>query len=317
MDWYRGPTLLDYLEQVDVSSPSRHPSFRMPIQWVNRPSPDFRGYSGLITSGEVHCGMQVRVLPSGYATRIARIVTYDGDLDRAVAGDSVTLTFTDDIDASRGELIAAAEGAPAITGRFSARVFWMDRTALAPGRSYRLKLATTTATAKVDTALSVIDLDTQQTSPAPAIDRNEVGTCTLVLDREIAADRFADAKETGSFILIDPESFDTIGMGCIDDVNPVGVSDASGRARQVPEQIPLPGPPLGHTTGGWRETHARSLAKAVSWRATGSLDTFLVAFVVTGSPKLAGSVAITEILTKVLIYYFHERLWALVPWGKR
>jgi sulfate adenylyltransferase large subunit len=317
MDWYRGPTLLDYLEDVDASSRRESHPFRMPIQLVNRPDPDFRGYSGRITSGEADVGMAVRILPSGSTTRIARIVTYDGDLDRATAGDSVTLTFTEEIDASRGELIAAAEEAPAITGHFSARIFWMDSTALAPGRNYWLKLAATTVAAKIEADVSVIDVDNQRVSPGRAIAQNEIGRCVLALDRKIAVDRFDDAKETGSFILIDPESYDTVGMGCIDEVHRDEVSQTSGSALRVQDQIPLRAAPAGRTFARWRETHARSLAKALSWRATGSLDTFLVAFVITGSPKIAGSVAVTEILTKILIYYFHERLWALVPWGKR
>jgi sulfate adenylyltransferase large subunit len=297
MHWYRGPTLLEHLQEVEpVRTSSRRP-FRMPIQWVNRPNPDFRGYSGLIASGEVHIGMPVKILPSGRVTQISRIVTFDGDLERAAAGRSVTLTFADEIDASRGDMVVAVEQAPAMTDRISARLFWMNSAPLRPGRNYLLKLATTTVKAKIEPEVSVFDLDTRQPVEAEAIAQNEIGVGILKLDRPIAVDRYAECKDTGSFILIDPESYDTVGMGCVED---------------------LPKPKAG---GGklarWTETHARSLAKAVSWRATGGLDTFVVAFVITGSPKIAGSVAVTEILTKILIYYFHERIWSWVPWGKR
>ena len=138
MRWYRGPTLLEHLEEVQVDQAADEQPFRMPIQWINRPNPDFRGYSGLITSGQVSVGMPVRILPSGRTSHIARIVTYDGDLDRALAGCSVTLTLANAVDASRGDLIVATEHPPAITERISARVFWMDRKALTPGRNWRL-----------------------------------------------------------------------------------------------------------------------------------------------------------------------------------
>lgn len=316
--WYRGPTLIEYLEEVDVSSQAKDRPFRMPIQWINRPNPQFRGYSGLVTSGEVYPGMPVRILPSGQITAIAAIVTCDGDLDRAVAGDSVTVTFIDEIDASRGDVVAAIESAQSSASRFSARIFWMDTTALAPGSRYLLKLATSSATAEIEPGLSVIDLDTRQALPAHAIGHNEIGACVLALDRRIAVDRYADARETGSFILIDPETFDTVGMGCVDEVPTADAARASGRAADwIWQRVSRRMRSVGHAAGRWQETHARSLAKAVSWRATGSLDTFVVAFVITGNSKVAGSVAITEILTKILIYYVHERLWALVPWGKR
>jgi sulfate adenylyltransferase large subunit len=297
MHWYRGPTLLEHLEEVERVRMSNRQPLRMPIQWVSRPNPDFRGYSGLIAAGDVYAGMAVKILPSGRVTRVSRIVTFDGDLERAAAGRSVTLTFADQIDASRGDMVVAIEQAPAMTDRICARLFWMNSEPLRPGRNYLLKLATTTVKAKIESEVSVFDLDTRQPVGAESIAQNEIGVGTLKLDRPIAVDRYAECKDTGSFILIDPETYDTVGMGCVED---------------------LPKPDIG---GGklarWTETHARSLAKAVSWRATGSLDIFVVAFVVTGSSKIAGSVAITEILTKILIYYFHERVWSWVPWGKR
>ncbi len=280
----------------------------MPVQWVSRPNSDFRGYSGLIASGEVYAGMPVKVLPSGRVTRIARIATFDGDLPHAAAGRSITLTFADQIDASRGDLVVGIEQAPAMADRLSARLFWMNSEPLRPGRNYIFKLATTSVTAKIEPEARVFDLDTRRLVAAEAIAQNEIGIGTLKLDRPIPVDRYAECKDTGSFILIDPESYDTEGMGCIEDF--VGPQDQLSSLAHPAEAV-------GGKLARWTETHARSLAKAVSWRATGSLDTFVVAFVVTGSPKIAGSVAVTEILTKILIYYFHERVWAWIPWGKR
>jgi len=307
MPWYGGPTLLDHLEQMQPARTAQQP-FRMPIQWVNRPNAEFRGYSGLIAGGEAYAGMAVKILPSGRVTHISRIATFDGDLARAAAGRSITLTFADQLDASRGDMVVAIEGAPATTDRIGARVFWMNSEPLRPGRNYLLKLATTTVTVTIEAEVGVFDLDTQRSIEATAVAQNEIGSATLRLDRPIAVDRYADCKDTGSFILIDPESYDTVGMGCVEET-------FAASYRSVAE--PKPTMTAGKKLTRWTETHGRSLAKAVSWRATGSLDTFIVAFVITRNPKIAGSVALTEILTKIFIYYCHERVWSWVPWGKR
>ena len=308
MAWYRGQTVLEYLEQVEPDRARGQQSFRMPVQWVSRPNPEFRGYSGMVAGGEARPGMSVKILPSGRATRVERIATFDGDLPRAVAGRSVTLTFTDQIDASRGDIVIGAGRAPATTDQISARLFWMNDDPLRPGHNYIFKLATTTVTAHVEPQLSVFDLDSRRLVGAGAIGQNEIGFGTLTLDRPIAVDRYVDCKDTGSFILIDPESYDTVGMGCVED---------TFAPRRLAKTVPRPANSSGNKLSRWTETHARSLAKAASWRATGSLDTFVIAFVVTGSPKVAGSVAVTEVLTKILIYYCHERVWSWVPWGKQ
>ena len=311
LSWYRGPSLLDYLETLEPARTANLDPFRMPIQWVNRPDPDFRGYSGLIASGEVRVGTPVKIFPAGHVTRIARIATFDGDLVHAAAGSSVTLTFTDPLDVSRGDMVAEAERTPAVTQRIQARIFWMKNRPFEPGQNYLFKLATSSATARVEAGLSVIDLDTRRAVDAVSIGPNEVGHCTLTLDCPIALDRYEDCRDTGSFILIDPESYDTVAMGCVEEI-----AAPQGRSR-LATWLPKRAGAVGGKLTRWTETHARSFVKAVSWRATGSLDTFVVTFVISGSTKLAGSVALTEILTKILIYYGHERIWALVPWGKR
>jgi sulfate adenylyltransferase large subunit len=311
LPWYRGPSLLDYLEAVEPVRTANLDPFRMPIQWVNRSDPEFLGYSGLITSGEVRVGMPVKIFPAGQVTRIARIVTFDGDLSHAAAGRSVTLTFTDPLDASRGDIIAEVERAPAETQRVHARIFWMKDRPLERGQNYLFKLATSSATARVEAGLSVIDLDTRRAVTADSIGSNEVGHCTLTFGRAIALDCYEDCKDTGSFILIDPKSYDTVAMGCVEETAPLQ------RRSRLATWLPKRTGGVGGKLTRWTETHARSLVKAVSWRTTGSLDTFVVTFVISGSTKLAGSVALTEVFTKILIYYGHERLWALVPWGKR
>jgi sulfate adenylyltransferase large subunit len=305
MHWYCGPNLLEYLKRVQVVPKSHGNAFRMPVQWVNRPHPDFRGYCGLIAGGEVHPDMPVQVLPSGQWARVERIVTADGDLDRAVSGQAVTLTLAGEIDVSRGEVIAAIDAPASVTDRFCARLVWMSEEPLTPGKPYLLKLATCTATAVLEPGPSVIDLDTAESTSAECLSINSIGTGVLELDRRIAVDRYADNKETGSFILIDPESYDTVGLGMVDEVLP--------KLSRRPTRISAAITDLIRST----ESHARSIAKAASWRITGSLDTFIIATFVTGSPKAGGAVALTEVLTKTALYYFHERTWILIPWGKR
>jgi sulfate adenylyltransferase large subunit len=216
MDWYRGPTLLEHLEQVEPATSPRGQPFRMPVQLVNRPSADFRGYSGLIANGDAYVGMPVRIMPSERLSSIDRIVTFDGDVERAAAGQSVTITLGDEVDASRGDVLADAAAPPAVTDRLAARVVWMGKETLAPGRRYLLKLGTCTATATVEPDLRVLDLDTRASVAAERLSVNDIGDCVLHLDRLVAVDPYTESRETGSFILIDRESFDTVGMGFVE-----------------------------------------------------------------------------------------------------
>jgi sulfate adenylyltransferase large subunit len=313
MDWYRGPTLLEHLETVDVSPRDERRPFRMPVQWVNRPNADFRGYCGLIAGGGVRPGMEVHVLPSGQRTRIDRIVTAAGELAGAEAGQSITLTLTDEVDASRGDMIVDACAPAMVSDRLDARIFWMGQGTFAPGGRYLIKLGTAGATATVTGPLHLIDLGRDaESTPADRLLSNEFGLCHLQLDRPVAADRYDENRETGSFILIDPESHDTVAMGMIENAVTQAATVTNSRRRFAHSVLNRLARLL-----GTRESHARSIAKALSWRATGSIDTFVVSFVITGNTVIASSIAATEIATKILLYYFHERGWALVPWGHR
>jgi sulfate adenylyltransferase large subunit len=302
MRWYQGPSLLEYLETAEVGPRLRRAGLRMPVQCVNRPDSTFRGYCGLITSGEVHPGMPVRVLPSGQCSRVARIVTADGDLAHAIAGQAVTLTLSDDIDVSRGDVIADRDLPSTVADQFNARLVWIGPDALMPGRSYLMKLAAVTARATIEQPLCLIDLETNRSAVAERLAANDIGTAVVRLDRLIAADRYSDCRHTGSFILIDPETCDTVALGIIEAAKPPAFGAAKANLLHLIRST---------------ETHARSLAKAVSWRATGSLDTFVIAVLITGNLNLAGGVALAEILTKTALYYIHERAWALIPWGQR
>jgi len=225
----------------------------------------------------------------------------------------VTLTLADEIDASRGDVIADAGRAPMVTDRLQARVVWIGRQPLVPGRSYLIKLGTCSAKATAEQPIRVLDLDTGALNGADRLFINDIGQCTLKLDRAVAADRYADSRETGSFILIDPESYDTIGMGFVE-----GSDIRESVLARLRQRLKWPASRASAKAGPkrWRESHVRSVMKAISWRATGSLDTFLVTLIITGSSVLAGSVAVTEIATKIVFYYGHERIWAMIPWGK-
>ena len=312
--WYRGPTLLDHLETVEVDAGAANRPFRMPVQWVNRPDPSFRGYAGLIAQGAVRPGAKVRVMPSGRETRVERIVTFDRDLDDA-AGRSVTLTFTDDIDVSRGDVVSDAMQPARVSDRLLARVLWTGEDALVPGRSYFVKLGTRTAIATIAALRHKIDLADLRPIPAERLAANEIGAAMLALDRPVAFDRYSECRDTGSFILIDRESCDTVGMGLIEDEAP------SLQAGSSPGRVPADarageGAGRRQLFGRAGERPWRSLLKAVSWRATGSLDTTLLAFLFTGNLKVSAAIGVTEIGTKIALYYGHERIWARIPFGK-
>ena len=213
--WYTGGTLLSFLETVPVREEALNAPFRMGVQWVNRPNSEFRGYSGRIASGTVRPGDRVSVQPGGRTATVERIYTADGDLPEAGADLSVTLVLAEQIDASRGQVIAA-EGAPLHTlDTLDARLFWAAETDLAPGASLLAKVGTVTVTATVAAIVSRIDPETGKPGPAERLSANDIADVRLTLDRPVAVDAYADNRETGSFILIDRETTDTAALGLI------------------------------------------------------------------------------------------------------
>jgi bifunctional enzyme CysN/CysC len=213
--WYEGPTLLEYLETVQVSDPAIHKPFRMPVQWVNRPNLDFRGFCGTIASGTVRPGDPVVVTSSGQQSRVARIVTMDGDLSEACAGEAVTLTLEDEVDISRGDLLAAAANRPDHADQFAANLVWMHEEPLLPGRGYLLKIGTTTALAQVTDLKYSVDVNTLEHHPAKKLGLNEVGVCNLSVSRPVSFDAYQENRGTGSFILIDRFTHATVGAGMV------------------------------------------------------------------------------------------------------
>ena len=214
--WFTGPTLIAHLETVelDTTADSARP-LRLPVQWVNRPNLDFRGFSGLIASGTVRPGDGVRVLPSGKTSTVTRIVTLDGDLDEAVAGQSVTLCFADEIDCSRGDVITAADAPAQVADQFESTLVWLDDDALLVGRSYWLKLGTQTVSVTVQAPKYTINVNTMDRLAAKTLELNAIGVAEITTDRPLVFEPYADSRTLGGFILIDKLSNRTVGAGML------------------------------------------------------------------------------------------------------
>jgi bifunctional enzyme CysN/CysC len=216
MPWYHGDPLMKHLENVAIDNVTDQAKpFRMPVQCVNRPTLDFRGFSGLIASGQVKPGDAVRVLPSGKQSTISRIVAFDGDLDMAVAGQSVTLCMSDEIDCSRGDVIAVADDPAEVADRFEATVVWMDENALVPGRGYWLKLATQTVSAALQQPKYQLNINTMEKLASKSLELNAIGVVEIATDRPIVFASYAADPSVGGFILIDKITNRTVGAGML------------------------------------------------------------------------------------------------------
>ena len=214
--WYKGPALIEHLETVEVNSATdAEKPFRMPVQWVNRPNLDFRGFSGLIATGTVKPGDAVRVLPSGKTSTITRIVTLDGDLEEAVAGQSVTLCFADEIDCSRGDVIALADNPPQAADQFEATIVWMSDEEMLPGRPYWLKIGAQTVTATIQQPKYQVNVNTMEHLAAKTLDLNAIGLANLSTDKQIVFEPYVQNRTLGGFILIDKISNATVAAGML------------------------------------------------------------------------------------------------------
>ena len=214
--WYQGSSLMAHLETVEIDSEaSQKQPFRMPVQWVNRPNLDFRGFAGLIASGKVRSGDAVRVLPSGKTSKIERIVTMDGDLEEAVAGQAVTLTLADEIDCSRGDVISVADTPPQVADQFEATIVWMADEAMLPGRPYWLKLGTQTVTAQIQAPKYQVNVNTMEHLAAKTLELNAIGVANLSTDRPITFEPYEANRQLGGFILIDKISNATVAAGML------------------------------------------------------------------------------------------------------
>jgi bifunctional enzyme CysN/CysC len=214
MPWYRGPTLLHHLETMELEDASARLPFRMPVQWVNRPTLDFRGFAGRIEGGTIHPGDQVRILPSGRTSKVARIVMAGGDLNEAVAGQSVTLTLTDEVDVSRGDVLAGAESPPEVADQFDAMLVGLDGAVL-PGRSYSMKIGAKIVNATINPLKYKVNINTLEQLAAERLELNDIGACEIELDRPIVFEPYKKSRELGGFILIDPITHATVAAGTL------------------------------------------------------------------------------------------------------
>ncbi|WP_420880725.1 sulfate adenylyltransferase subunit CysN [Rhodococcus sp. (in: high G+C Gram-positive bacteria)] len=213
--WYQGPTLIDHLETVEIEDAVQTAPFRMPVQWVNRPDLDFRGFAGQIVSGVVRPGDRVRTLPSGRESTVERIVTMDGDLDEAVAGRSVTITLTDEIDVSRGDVLAGVDALPCVADQFEAQLVWMGEHDMLPERPYVCQIGTMTVQARITRPKYKVNVNTLEQTATNTLALNEIGVCNISFDRPVPFDPYVDNRDTGGFILIDRLTNTTVGAGMI------------------------------------------------------------------------------------------------------
>ena len=215
MPWYAGPTLLAHLEAAPGEARLAAAPLRLPVQWVNRPNADFRGFAGQIASGSVRPGERVRILPSGREARVARLVTADGDLSEAAAGRSVTVTLDAEIDVGRGDLIVAADAAPEVADQFEATIVWLHEEPMLQGRAYLMKSGTRTVAATVSPLKHRVNVDTLEHTAAERLELNDIGVCELELDQPIAFEPYERNRALGGFILIDRITNATVGAGLI------------------------------------------------------------------------------------------------------
>ena len=217
--WYKGGTLMNILETVNISEDRNFENFRFPVQYVNRPNLNFRGFCGTVASGEVRPGDEIVSLPSGVTSKIKSIYTADGDLERAFAGQAVTLTTEDEIDISRGNMIVKKDDQPAITNKFSANIVWMIEEGLQPGKEYEFKLGAKSVPGEILAVQSRIDLNTLERSKADTLELNEIAVCSVELHDNVAVDVYKKCRSTGSFIIIDKMTNVTVGAGMICEIH--------------------------------------------------------------------------------------------------
>jgi bifunctional enzyme CysN/CysC len=215
LKWFEGPTLLEYLEGLDAESGLVHKPFRFPVQWVNRPNLDFRGFSGTVASGSIRSGDTIVVAASGKESRVTRIVTADGDLPEARAGEAVTLVLADEVDIARGDVLAPPESRPEVVDQFAAHILWMAEDAMLPGRSYLMRIGTRFVPARITTLKHKVDVNTLEHIAAKTLQLNEIGLCNVATASPVALDPYLENRETGAFILIDRFTNATAGAGMI------------------------------------------------------------------------------------------------------
>ncbi len=299
MPWYAGPSLLAHLEGVQVRADERFACpFRLPVQWVNRPGPDFRGFAGTVAAGTVRPGDAVRILPSGVAGRVARVVGGSGDLSLARSGDAVTIVLANEVDASRGDLIVAAGDSLGVAGGFAGRLLWMAD-APSAGRSLLLRQGHTTANAVVSVR-SRIDIHSFDEMPPGDLETNAIARVHVRADKPLALAPYAIDRDLGAFILIDRLTNETVALGVVDVVDPPAAVPAEGGSvrtglRPLAEGLLL-GPPTGQ---------AGALAEEASWRLVSAAAVGLFAGLLLASPGAGLVAAAADLLLRTPLRAAH------------
>ncbi|WP_231871913.1 sulfate adenylyltransferase subunit 1, partial [Oleiphilus sp. HI0079] len=213
--WFKGEPLMQILENVKVADDKNFKDFRLPVQYVNRPNLNFRGFCGTIASGEINKGDEVIALPSNKRSTVKSIVTYDGDISSAFAGQAITLTLNDEIDVSRGDTLVKSDSIPSVSQSFLANIVWMSEDAISPGKLIDIKLGSSTSSGSIRRIEHAVDVNTFEEQPATELNLNTIAKCELMLSQQVVFDPYDQSKYTGSFILIDRLSNVTVGAGMI------------------------------------------------------------------------------------------------------
>ncbi len=318
MPWYRGPSLIEHLETVEATPAQFAAGFLMPVQWVNRPNLDFRGFAGTIARGSVSLGSEVIVLPGGGRTRVSRIVTADGDLDEAVAGQAVTLVLADELDISRGDVLAGVDQKLTVRSAFSARLLWTSDRPLQSGDAAILRLGTATANATVLLSAQ-IDIHTFREEPRVAetqssgtLNSNGLGRVVINLDRPLAVSRYLENRELGSFILIDRQTNDTVALGVIDAVDLTTAKGAETAAQRGLSWRPR--------LAGWSRRAISPVSsnagdvvrEALSWRLASAALVALAVAALSGDAAWALVAGSADLVLRPALRGAHRRIWRAV-----
>ena len=308
ISWYSGPALLEYLENIEIAPATAHAVFRMPVQIVSRPNLDFRGFAGTIVQGSVGVGDSVRILPSGRTSRIKGIVVGFGDMRSAGAGQAVTLTLEDEVDASRGDVIVGLEDKLAPRRAVTARLLWTSETPLDRDATYLVKLGTAAANVSVAALHHALDINDFTPRPAAALRMNELGLVQLAFDKRLVTADYAETRALGSFILIDKLTNETLGMGVIDQ------SAAPAIAQDEGEPFARIGAGLLRLAAkvGGPEVKGRVLWQNLSWRAVSFIIVVAVVLGFIGHAGLALGAGVVDVLARALLRRLHEAAWGAV-----
>lgn len=295
MAWYVGTSLLNHLENVEIDK-IREQTFRFPVQWVNRPNLDFRGFSGYVSSGEIRTGQEIRVSSSGQKSKVSRIVTYDGDCDSAISGEAVTLTLEDEIDISRGDILSFASDTLRPKHEFEAHILWMSATPLQIGKEYIIKHAASETNASIKSLNSGTNFDNLKTEEVSALKTNGIGSVTILARRAMLLEPYQKDRELGSFILIDKQSNETIALGLVKETAAPKPNAKPNLERELAAKL-LPN----------IENAEAKIIYGISWLQISLIVTFLIIFLLTQNLFIALAAALLEAIIKPIIQILHLR----------